>query len=268
MTTTATIPPPPGHRLHCARRSRSHLGSHTDQDMTGILPSNFMWLPIAFAMLVSGVTLAWLLSRPGQSPLGQSYLHAVVAEAAQPAPSGADPSAAAYAGGLSPVFSPEIQNWSSDILRWASNYQVDPNLVATVMQIESCGHPTVQSSAGAIGLFQVMPFHFQQGEDPNDPETNARRGLAYLARGLTLSGGRTDLALAGYNGGHGVIGQDTAQWSAETRRYVTWGSGILDDITTGSLQSPSLQAWLQAGGANLCRRASHAIATLPMSSTP
>jgi hypothetical protein len=230
MTTKATIPPPPGHRLHCARRSRSHIGSRTDQDVTGILPSSFMWLPIAFAMLVAGVTLAWLLSRPGQSPLGQSYLHAVVAEAAQPAPSGADPSAAAYAGGL--------------------------------------GHPTVQSSAGAIGLFQVMPFHFQQGEDPNDPETNARRGLAYLARGLTLSGGRTDLALAGYNGGHGVIVQGAAQWSAETRRYVTWGSGILGDIATGSLQSPSLQAWLQAGGASLCRRASRAIATLPMSSTP
>jgi len=233
-----------------------------------MFPSNFMWLPIAFAILIAGMTLVWLLSRPGQSPLGQSYLHAVVAEAAQPAPSEADPSVAVYAGGLSSVFSPEIHNWSSDILRWASDFQLDPNLVATVMQIESCGHPSVHSSAGAIGLFQVMPFHFQQGEDPLDPETNARRGMAYLARGLTLSGGRTDLALAGYNGGHGVIGQDAAQWSAETRRYVTWGSGILGDIATGNLQSPSLQAWLQAGGASLCRRASLAIAALPMSSTP
>lgn len=233
-----------------------------------MLPSSFIWLPIAFAMLVAGMTLVWLLSRPGQSPLGQSYLHAVVAEAAQPVPSDAYPSVTAGGRSISPVFSPEVQSWSSDILRWSSNYQLDPNLVAAVMQIESCGHPTVQSSAGAIGLFQVMPFHFPQGEDPLDPETNARRGLAYLARGLALSGGRTDLALAGYNGGHGVIGQDASQWSSETRRYVTWGSGILGDISTGSIQSSSLQAWLNAGGANLCRRASLAIATLPMSSTP
>jgi soluble lytic murein transglycosylase-like protein len=153
-------------------------------------------------------------------------------------------------------------------MRWSAAHNLDPNLVATVMQIESCGHPSVRSTAGAIGLFQVMPYHFSPGEDPLDPHTNARRGLAYLARGFELSGGRTDLALAGYNGGHGAIERDASHWPSETQRYVTWGSGILADIASGSTQSSSLQSWLLAGGDNLCRRASLAQASLSTSSTP
>ncbi len=70
---------------------------------------------------------------------------------------------------LSPLFTPQVLRWSDRILGWASDHDLDPNLVATVMQIESCGHPGVASSAGAIGLFQVMPFHFEAGEDSSNP---------------------------------------------------------------------------------------------------
>ena len=31
-----------------------------------------------------------------------------------------------------------------------------------------------------MGLFQVMPYHFQEGEDPFSPDINAKRGLIYL----------------------------------------------------------------------------------------
>src|SRR5688500_10923905 len=66
-------------------------------------------------------------------------------------------------GLVAPLFTNEIDYWSSDLVRWANAYDLDPNLLATVMQIESCGHPTVVSRAGAQGLFQVMPFHFSTG---------------------------------------------------------------------------------------------------------
>ena len=160
------------------------------------------------------------------------------------------------AGTISPIFTPQIRTWSAEISHWAVEFGLDPNLIALVMQIESCGHPRVRSSAGALGLFQVMPFHFQEGEDPLDPQTNARRGLSYLARSLDLSDGQIDLALAGYNGGHGVIDRDPNTWAPETRRYVQWGMGIIEDISRGELRSPQLDAWLAAGGANLCRQAS------------
>jgi hypothetical protein len=156
-------------------------------------------------------------------------------------------------------FTPEVRRWSAEIQRWAAEYGLPVTLVATVMQIESCGHPQVVSSAGAQGLFQVMPYHFVEGENPQDPETNARRGLAYLAGALADGGGQLDLALAGYNGGRGLIVQPRETWPEETRRYVAWGMGILSDLESTSAESANLQAWLAAGGARLCDRAAHVL---------
>ena len=83
-----------------------------------------------------------------------------------------------------------------DILRWAETYDLDPNLLATVMQIESCGHPTVSSHAGAQGLFQVMPMHFASDEDQLDPNTNAMRGASVLNSCLDMADGDAAMAMA------------------------------------------------------------------------
>ena len=165
------------------------------------------------------------------------------------------PEPASEAADLSPVFTPETQHWSKEIVEWAGQAGVDPNLAATVMQIESCGDPQAESPSGAQGLFQVMPFHFDAGEAMQDPDTNARRGLAYLALGLERAGGQAGLALAGYNGGHSQIGKDGSLWPAETQRYYYWGTGIYDEAVSGAQVSSRLQEWLAAGGASLCGQA-------------
>jgi soluble lytic murein transglycosylase-like protein len=164
-------------------------------------------------------------------------------------------SAALVVTSLSPVFTPEVQYWADDIVRWSNAYGVDANLVATVMQIESCGDPQAVSRSGAQGLFQVMPFHFDAGENMLDPETNAKRGVAYLAGGLTLSNNQPGLALAGYNGGHSQISKTWSLWPNETQRYYYWGSGIYGDIASGLQTSGRLTEWLNAGGASLCAQA-------------
>ncbi len=153
------------------------------------------------------------------------------------------------------AFTPEVQRWSVQIKRWAEAYDLPPELVAIVMQIESCGDPTVVSSAGARGLFQVMPFHFGVGEDWMDSEINATRGMAYLARSYQLSNGKIDLTLAGYNGGHSVIMRHPSTWSDETQRYVYWGTGIWSDLGSETVSRFTLNEWLIAGGEHLCRRA-------------
>ncbi len=153
------------------------------------------------------------------------------------------------------AFTPEVQRWGGQIERWAEEYDLPVELVAIVMQIESCGDPTAVSSAGARGLFQVMPFHFGVGENWMDTEINASRGMEYLARSYRLSNGRIDLTLAGYNGGHSVIARHPSTWAAETQRYVYWGTGIWGDIESASGPSPTLHEWLIAGGEHLCRRA-------------
>lgn len=156
---------------------------------------------------------------------------------------------------LSPIFTPSVQYWEEDILAWAADYELDPNLVATVMQIESCGNPQAGSHVGALGLFQVMPYHFQEDEEPYDPDTNALRGLGYLSDSLKSADGHAGLALAGYNGGHNLIYRSYETWPYESQRYYRWGSGIYREASAGWDSSPTLAAWLAAGGASLCEQA-------------
>jgi soluble lytic murein transglycosylase-like protein len=158
--------------------------------------------------------------------------------------------------GISPIFRIEIHHWADSISKWAAAAQLDPNLVATVMQIESCGDPRAISSAGAMGLFQVMPFHFYAVDNPYDPDTNAARGLAYLAKSLATGGGDARLAMAGYNGGIGVISRAEWTWSAQTKRYVQYGAPIYEDARSGLSSSVALNEWYEKYGVSLCRQAS------------
>jgi soluble lytic murein transglycosylase-like protein len=173
-----------------------------------------------------------------------------------PTSAASQPQASTGAINISPIFTKEVQFWAKEIIHWANASSLDPNLVAVVMQIESCGDPFARSSAGAMGLFQVMPFHFQAGENPYQPDINAQRGLDYLARSLNASQGNIRLALAGYNGGIGIITRGEWSWSAQTLRYVYYGAPIYQDAQSGATFSPKLDEWYRKYGAGLCRQAS------------
>jgi hypothetical protein len=157
---------------------------------------------------------------------------------------------------IAPLFTPEIQYWEHKIIAWSETWDLDPNLVATVMQIESCGNPKAQSSAGAIGLFQVMPYHFSDDEDAYKPNINAKKGLAYLNQSLEARGGNSRLAFAGYNGGISGAKEPEIQWPAETVSFVYWGTGIYADAEKNKTQSERLDEWLASGGESLCVAAS------------
>ncbi len=157
---------------------------------------------------------------------------------------------------ISPIFRIEVRYWTDSITKWAAAMDLDPNLVATIMQIESCGDPHAKSSAGALGLFQVMPFHFYAIDDPYDPDTNAARGLGYLAKSLAAGGGNARLAMAGYNGGIGVIPRSEWTWTAQTKRYVQYGAPVYEDARSGLASSSALNEWYENYGVSLCRQAS------------
>jgi soluble lytic murein transglycosylase-like protein len=106
-----------------------------------------------------------------------------------------------------------------------------------------------------MGLFQVMPYHFTASDDPYAPDTNALRGLDYLRRSLEKVHGDPRLALAGYNGGLGVIDMSESGWAAETQHYAYWGSGIFAEASSGASESLRLQEWLKTSGVSLCRQA-------------
>ena len=157
--------------------------------------------------------------------------------------------------GISPIFTAEVHYWTPKILLWSEQFGLDPDIIATIMQIESCGDPGAASHAGAQGLFQVMPFHFEPGEDMLDPDTNARRGMAFYNRQLEYTGHDIYLSFAGYNGGYAASGSSYPYWANETQRYYTWAKGIYDEAKAGMAVSPTLEQWLAAGGGGGCQRA-------------
>lgn len=159
---------------------------------------------------------------------------------------------------LAEFFTPEVDYWKSSIVRWAAVFDLDPNLVATIMQIESCGDPGAVSVAGAQGLMQVMPMHFSGTEDPMDPDTNIRRGLEVFTECLYSQynpGREIGLAFACYNGGPSVFVTDWNVWPQQSRDYYIWGTAIYGDALVENPESEALQRWLAAGGARLCEAA-------------
>jgi len=215
-------------------------------------------------LLVIPVIISFLfifLLPPGkftdQAAAGQST--AAVAAQSEAAETAAAAAAPKRTGILSPLFRPEVRYWEAKIVGWANEFGLDPNIVAIVMQVESCGDPKAASGAGAQGLFQVMPFHFSPGEDMLDPDTNARRGMAYLVERLAQTEGDLGRSFAGYNGGHVAAGSSWDNWANETQRYYIWTTGIYGDIQAGGDSSPTLDKWMASGGASLCRQAASSL---------
>ena len=215
------------------------------------------WLPPLAAIFIAISLAAFALNIPMQTSalINNAPVSSANSSPATEMLAAANQTIVSSTSGISPIFTREVQYWGKDIVRWAGAASLDPNLLAVVMQIESCGDPRALSRAGAMGLFQVMPFHFHLGENPFNPETNALRGSSYLSRSLQAAGGSARLALAGYNGGIGVISRGEATWSAETNRYVRFGGPIYEDAHSGATSSPTLDEWYQKYGAGLCRQA-------------
>jgi soluble lytic murein transglycosylase-like protein len=96
---------------------------------------------------------------------------------------------------------------------------LDPRLLAGVVWAESTFVPDAVSSAGAIGLAQLMPGTAAGlGVDPWDPESNLRGGARYLVEQIERFG-TLELGLAAYNAGPGrVVEHDGAP--EYTRAYI------------------------------------------------
>jgi len=109
------------------------------------------------------------------------------------------------------------------IARAAAKEGVDPALLSALTWSESGFNPQARSSAGALGLVQLMPATARGlGVDPLDPEQALEGGARYLRQQLDTFGGRTDLALAAYNAGPTAVRRAGGiPPYEETRTYVS-----------------------------------------------
>jgi soluble lytic murein transglycosylase-like protein len=98
-----------------------------------------------------------------------------------------------------------------------------PQLVLAVIDVESAFDPFAVSSAGAVGLMQVMPFWPRDlgltNKDLIDIELNVRMGTSILAYYLNRERGDYRRALGRYNGSLGkrqypdlVLGRLNTRW--------------------------------------------------------
>lgn len=93
-----------------------------------------------------------------------------------------------------------LQTMTEDI---ASEHQLSPKLIESIILTESRGDPRRVSPKGAKGLMQLMPVvvrHYRVS-DPYDPVSNIRAGVQYLRSLLEVFSGDLPLALAAYNAG-------------------------------------------------------------------
>ncbi|PSR28392.1 MAG: lytic transglycosylase domain-containing protein [Sulfobacillus thermosulfidooxidans] len=83
---------------------------------------------------------------------------------------------------------------------------LSPALLKAVATVESSLNPAAVSSAGAIGVMQLMPQTAESlGVNPYNAEQNILGGAEYLKSLLDNFHGNLTLALAAYNAGPGAV---------------------------------------------------------------
>jgi hypothetical protein len=165
------------------------------------------------------VVLALLAACAGQAPR-----HSATHEAAR--------YAAHARGNYTPPGPPE-DPWGPYIREASNRFDVPEIWIRAVMRAESGGNQylngqLITSSAGAMGLMQVMPDTYEElrdrhnlGNDPFDPHENILAGTAYMREMYDIYG--TPGFLAAYNAGPRRLDDylsNNRSLPDETRRYV------------------------------------------------
>ncbi|MEA3274162.1 MAG: transglycosylase SLT domain-containing protein [Pseudomonadota bacterium] len=114
--------------------------------------------------------------------------------------------------------------YATIIEKTATRFDLHPELLHAVVRTESAYNPSAVSSAGAVGLMQLMPATASRFRvsDIWDPAENLRGGAEYLRHLLDLFEHDLRLALAAYNAGENAVAKygNRIPPYPETQRYV------------------------------------------------
>lgn len=188
----------------------------------------------------------------------------------------AQPTPLAATGGITISWiPPTVKQWQQPITAMAQKYDIDPDLLAIIMTMESGGSPKADSGQ-AQGLMQITPPTAQDiaskylkkpvtSYDIWDPQTNIEFGAAYLSHLRNVFGASdqapswnttVEIIAAGYNGGPGAANSlqkgdglhDMQTISYSRDAYNMWRERHATD-------SPTFDRWKERGGSDLLQKA-------------
>ena len=146
--------------------------------------------------------------------------------------------------------------YAAFIAEAAQRFGVPEHWIRAVMRVESAGNMRAISSAGAMGLMQVMPATWTDlrarhrlGSNPYDPRDNILAGAAYLREMHDRYG--SPGFLAAYNAGPGRYEEYLAgrPLPAETRAYVAALAPIIgssDALAPVTVAAADPNAWTRS----------------------
>lgn len=150
------------------------------------------------------------------------------------------------------------ESYAAHIAEASQRFGIPEHWIRAVLRAESAGDMHAISSAGAMGLMQVMPATWAElrdryglGRDPYDPRDNILAGTAYL-REMFDRYGNVAAMLAAYNAGPGRYDEYLATGRtlpAETRAYVAALVPVLGGAAASEPRIPSPpppQDWREA----------------------
>lgn len=113
----------------------------------------------------------------------------------------------------------EIRRILRAVFTYSKQYNINPYLVLAIMNTESHFKHSTVSSAGALGLMQLMPLNFKEFRVNNSVEGNIKGGVMHLKRDFNRTG---DLVktLVCYNAGCGRLANNAWKGIKETREYI------------------------------------------------
>lgn len=94
------------------------------------------------------------------------------------------------------------------IVNLALKYDLEPSFVKAIIHVESAFDESAISSAGAMGLMQLMPgtaSNYQLKQDHFNPRRNIEAGVQHLKDLMERYSLDKKLSLAAYNAGEGAV---------------------------------------------------------------
>lgn len=148
--------------------------------------------------------------------------------------------------------------------RYSVMFNINPQLISAIIQVESNNNPKARSPKGASGLMQIMPAVWRQYNPDSrcdgrhlpgkvdhgadciyDVEANIRTGVRHLRFLIDYFHGETGMAIEAYNAGLTNVDQDRNRPKfRETRNYLHRIARVMAPATTPRItRELSLVMW-------------------------